>query len=76
MNGKPVFDPSLVHLATATERRAVAERIAIWERLFGIPLPDAKDHPLVRVVIAHTGLTAADIHEEQQRRRHEFVRQQ
>ena len=95
MNDKSVFDPSLVFLPSAAERRAAvnlaaerrkeerrvqfeqltssslaaAERIALWERLFEIPLPDAESHPLVRVVLAHTGLTADDIREEQRRRR-------
>jgi hypothetical protein len=101
LNDKPVFDPSLVFLPSASERRAavrlaaerrkeerriqfeqltapsraVVERVAIWERLFQIPLPDAEDHPLVRVVLAHTGLTADDIRGEQRRRR-ELRRQQ
>jgi hypothetical protein len=95
MNDKPVFDPSLVTLPGAAERRAAVrlaaerrqeerrqqfeqltspvgtpgERIALWERLYEIRLPDRAEHPLVRVILAHTGLTADDIHEEQLRRR-------
>jgi hypothetical protein len=95
MNDKPVFDPSLVFLPGAAERRAAAEiaeeqrsrerrrkfeelaspirtpgeKIAIWERLFEIPLPDGPEHPLIRVILAHTGLTADEIRLEQQRRR-------
>jgi hypothetical protein len=95
MNDKPVFDPSLVTLPSAAERRAAVrlaaerhheerrqqfeqltsslrtpgERIALWERLYEIPLPEGAEHPLVRVIRAHTGLTADDIHEEQRRRR-------
>ena len=95
MNDKPVFDPSLVVLPSAAERRAAVrlaaerrqeerrhqfeqltspvltahERIALWERLYAIQLPDGAEHPLIRVILAHTGLTADDIHEEQRRRR-------
>jgi hypothetical protein len=95
LNDKPVFDPSLVCLASPAERRAAikmateqrneerrrkleeltspsrtpGERIAIWERLFAIPLPDGPEHPLIRVILVHTGLTADEIRQEQQRRR-------
>jgi hypothetical protein len=95
VNDKPVFDPSLVLVPSAAERRAAVrlaaerrqeerrqqfelltspirtagERIALWERLYEIPLPDGAEHPLVRVICAHTGLTADDIHEEQRCRR-------
>jgi hypothetical protein len=95
MNGRPVFDPSLVFLPGAAERRAAVmlaaeqrsqerrrkfeelaspsrtpgEKIAIWERLFAVPLPDGPEHPLIRVILAHTGLTADQIRQEQQRRR-------
>jgi hypothetical protein len=49
--------------------RTASERITLWERLYEIPLPDGAEHPLVRVIVAHTGLTADDIYEEQRRRR-------
>lgn len=49
--------------------RTPGERIALWERLYGIQLPAGAEHPLFRVILAHTGLTADDIREEQQRRR-------
>lgn len=95
MSNKPVFDPSLVLVPNAAERRAAVrlaaerrheerrqqfeqltspirtpgERIALWERLYEIPLPEGAEHPLFRVILAHTELTADDIHEEQRRRR-------
>lgn len=95
MNDKPVFDPSMVFLPSAAERRAAVkmaaerrleerrqqfeqltspirtpgERIALWEQLYEIQLPEGAEHPLVRVILAHTELTADDIHEEQRRRR-------
>ena len=49
--------------------RTAGDRIALWERLYEIPLPDGAKHPLVRVIVAHTGLNADDIYEEQRRRR-------
>jgi hypothetical protein len=54
--------------------RTAGERIALWERLYEIPLPEGAEHPLVRVILAHTGLTADDIHEEQRRRREASIR--
>lgn len=49
--------------------RTPGEKIAIWERLFAVPLPDGPEHPLIRVILAHTGLTADEIRQEQRRRR-------
>ena len=44
------------------------ERIGIWERLHALPLPRAPGHVLVKVIARRTGLTVAQVHEEQRRR--------
>jgi hypothetical protein len=49
--------------------RTVTERVAMWERLYEIPLPDSIEHPLIRVILAHTGLNTDELREEQLRRR-------
>jgi hypothetical protein len=66
--------------AEADERRktALAEqvsalntpdhRIRIWERLHEIGLPRSPDHPLIRVIAAHTALTLVEVRAEQTRR--------
>jgi hypothetical protein len=44
------------------------ERIAIWERLHGLHLPDAPEHVLVKVIAKQTRLTIGQVHQEQMRR--------
>jgi hypothetical protein len=44
------------------------ERIAIWERLHALQLPQAPGHVLVKVIAKQTRLTIGQVHEEQQRR--------
>lgn len=68
------------HQAQATERRqlelieqrsatnAPGTRIRIWERLHQIGLPRSPSHRLIEVIAAQTGLTAADVREEQRLR--------
>ncbi len=44
------------------------ERIRIWERLHEVTLPRDVTHRLVEIIAADTGLTGADVREEQGRR--------
>ena len=56
-------------LAEQSSRLKTAEeRIRIWERIHEIPLPRDSSHRLVEIIAANTGLTDADVREEQQRR--------
>ncbi len=43
-------------------------RIRIWERRHGLALPRDPDHPLLQRVARATGLSVADIQEEQRQR--------
>jgi hypothetical protein len=66
--------------AAASERRQQAlteqastlntpqARIRIWEQLHAIALPRDAAHRLLGVIAAHTGLTVAQVREEQQQR--------
>jgi len=66
--------------AAASERRQQAlteqastlntpqARIRIWEQLHAIALPRDSAHRLIGVIAAHTGLTIAQVREEQQQR--------
>src|SRR5271167_1336784 len=75
------FRARLVHQqAEAAERRRVdlaeqssrlktaEERIRIWERIHEVTLPRDPAHRLVDIIAANTGLTAADVRDEQRRR--------
>ena len=75
------FRARLVHQqAEAAERRRVdlaeqssrlktpEERIRIWERIHEVTLPKDPAHRLVEIIATNTGLTDADIRDEQQRR--------
>ena len=75
------FRARLVHQqAEAAERRRLdlaeqssrlktaEERIRIWERIHEVTLPKDPAHRLIDIIAANTGLMAADVHEEQQRR--------
>ena len=75
------FRARLVHQqAEAAERRRMdlaeqssrlktaEERIRIWERIHEVNLPRDPAHRLVAIIAANTGLTDADVHDEQQRR--------
>jgi hypothetical protein len=56
-------------LAEQSSRLKTAEeRIRIWERIHEIPLPRDSAHRLVEIIAANTGLTDADVRDEQQRR--------
>lgn len=44
------------------------ERIEIWERLHGLRLPEAPEHPLLKVIARHTHLALGEVQEEQRRR--------
>ena len=75
------FRARLVHQqAEAAERRrndlaeqssrlkTAEERIRIWERIHEVNLPRDPAHRLVEIIASNTGLTGADVREEQQRR--------
>jgi len=75
------FRARLVHQqAEATERRRLdlaeqssrlktaEERIRIWERIHEVTLPRDPAHRLVDIIAANTGLTDADVRDEQVRR--------
>ena len=75
------FRARLVHQqAEAAERRrmdlaeqssrlkSAEERIRIWERIHEVTLPRDPAHRLVEIIAANTGLTDADVRDEQQRR--------
>ena len=75
------FRARLVHQqAEAAERRrtdlaeqcsrlkTAEERIRIWERIHEVTLPRDPAHRLVEIIATNTGLTDADIRDEQQRR--------
>ena len=42
-----------------SDHHTLEERIRIWERLFGLPMPRSPDHPLVSIIAASTQLTVA-----------------
>ena len=75
------FRARLVHQqAEATERRRLdlaeqssrlktaEERIRIWERIHEVNLPRDSAHNLVEIIATNTGLTQAEVRDEQQRR--------
>ena len=75
------FRARLVHQqAEAAERRRMdladqssrlktaEERIRIWERIHEVTLPRNPEHRLVEIIAVNTGLTDADVRDEQQRR--------
>ncbi|HEX3397395.1 MAG TPA: hypothetical protein VHS76_11905 [Steroidobacteraceae bacterium] len=56
-------------LAEQSSRHKTAEeRIRIWERIHEVTLPRDSAHRLIEIIAANTGLTDADVREEQQRR--------
>ena len=54
--------------AQSSRLNSAEERIRIWERLHEVNLPRDPAHRLVEIIAANTGLTDADVHEEQRRR--------
>jgi hypothetical protein len=48
--------------------KSAEERIRIWERIHEVGLPRDSAHRLVDIIAANTGLTEADVRDEQQRR--------
>ncbi len=48
--------------------KTAEERIRIWERIHEVTLPRDPAHRLVEIIAANTGLTGADVRDEQQRR--------
>jgi acyl-CoA reductase-like NAD-dependent aldehyde dehydrogenase len=52
----------------SSKLKSAEERIRIWERLHEVILPKDPAHRLVDIIAADTGLTIADIRDEQGRR--------
>ncbi len=48
--------------------KSAEERIRIWERIHEVTLPRDPTHRLVEIIAVNTGLTGADVRDEQQRR--------
>jgi hypothetical protein len=48
--------------------KSAEERIRIWERLHEVNLPRDPQHRLIEIIAGNTGLTAAEVREEQRRR--------
>ncbi len=48
--------------------KTAEERIRIWERIHEVGLPRDPAHRLIELIAANTGLTDADVRDEQQRR--------
>jgi hypothetical protein len=48
--------------------KSAEERIRIWERIHEVTLPRDSAHRLVEIIAANTGLTDAEVRDEQQRR--------
>jgi hypothetical protein len=48
--------------------RTAEERIRIWERIHEVTLPRDPEHRLVAIIATNTGLTNADVRDEQLRR--------
>jgi len=48
--------------------KTAEERIRIWERIHEVTLPRDSEHRLLPIIAANTGLSTADVLDEQQRR--------
>jgi hypothetical protein len=58
-----------IDLADQSSRLKTAEeRIRIWERIHEVTLPRDSAHRLVGIIATNTGLTDADVRDEQERR--------
>ncbi len=58
-----------VDLAAQSSRlNSAEERIRIWERLHEVTLPRDPAHRLIEIIAANTGLTEAEVRDEQRRR--------
>jgi hypothetical protein len=44
------------------------DRIKLWEQAYALRLPRDRSHKLIRVIARQTGLSVAQVHEEQLRR--------
>ena len=61
---------SAIELAEQSSvRNSATDRIRIWERRHGLPLPTRAAHPLLQVVANGTGLPLEAVEEEQRLRR-------
>jgi hypothetical protein len=49
-------------------RNAPADRIRLWERMYGLTMPRGPNHPILDMIAAATDLELAQVQEEQQRR--------
>ncbi len=58
-----------IDLAEQCSRLKTAEeRIRIWERIHEVTLPRDSEHRLVQIIAGNTGLTDAEVRDEQARR--------
>jgi hypothetical protein len=48
--------------------KSAEERIRIWERLHEVPMPRDPQHRLIDIIASNTGLTSAEVLDEQRRR--------
>lgn len=48
--------------------KSAEERIRIWERLHEVPMPRDPEHRLIDIIASNTGLTSAEVRDEQRRR--------
>ena len=62
-------DRRRIDLAEQCSRLKTAEeRIRIWERIHEVTLPRDSEHRLVQIIAVNTGLSDAEVREEQTRR--------
>lgn len=54
--------------AQSSRLNSAEERIRIWERLHEVNLPRDPQHRLVEIIAANTGLSDAEVRDEQRRR--------
>jgi hypothetical protein len=53
----------------SSSRNAPGERIRLWEKMHGLPLPRSPNHNLLDVIAAATALDISQVQEEQRLRR-------
>jgi hypothetical protein len=51
-----------------SDMRCAEQRIGAWERMHGLRMPSASEHPILESIAAATQLTLADVRYEQRRR--------
>jgi hypothetical protein len=51
-----------------SEFNSATVRVQVWEKMHGLRLPADADHPILDVIAAATGVTLAEVRQEQQAR--------